>query len=81
MGEDEKLKGILIANNKDTCPSCNRVIDRGDCAWNTGSTGSGTGYSVMEIICLNCNTEIFYGTTWYDIESFEEFIRELESHI
>jgi hypothetical protein len=81
LEEDKKLKSVLSTNNKEICPVCRKEIDRGDVAWNTGSTEFGTGYSVLVIICECCFTEIFHGTTWYEIESFDEFIDELESII
>lgn len=81
MDADQKLTEVLAAKNKDKCPKCNKQIDRGDVAWNTASTESGTPYSVMEIICEKCFTEIYHGTTWFEIESFEEFVKELEENL
>ena len=74
---DERLQKVLEEKGLSTC-ECGRKIDRGDCSWNTGSTEAGTGYSVLDIRCLLCLSDIHHSTTWARVESFEEFISELE---
>jgi hypothetical protein len=63
--EDEKLKAVLKSKGKDTCPNCGREIDRGDMAWNNGSTEYGTGYCVVECQCQQCDTELFEFHSWH----------------
>lgn len=78
MDIDERFKNLLKHYKLDTC-KCGRQIDRGDAAWNCGSTEYGTPYSVLEIICQACDNEIFYGSSWYpEIDDFEKFVDELE---
>lgn len=75
---DEDLENILKKHGKEFCPKCNRKIDRGDVAWNEGSTEAGTPYSVLEIACLQCGTEIAHKYSWSWVESFDDFICALE---
>lgn len=62
---DEALLNVLKRKGKDICPNCWRVIDRGDMAWNNGSTKYGTGYCVVECQCQQCDTELFKVDSWY----------------
>ena len=62
---DEALLNVLKRKGKDICPNCGRVIDRGDMAWNNGSTKYGTGYCVVECQCQQCDTELFKVDSWY----------------
>jgi hypothetical protein len=74
---DEELSKVLKGKNAEKCPRCGRVLDRGDCAWNTGQTEPGTPFSDLYIRCQKCDTEIKHISTWYFVESFEEFIEQL----
>jgi hypothetical protein len=74
---DRNLAVALARHGKSTC-QCGRIIDRGDVAWNSGSTEAGTEYSVIWIICQACDTEIAQVHSWMPwIDTFEEAVHEL----
>lgn len=72
---DAELHSILLEHHADRCNNCGREIDRGDVAWNGGSTEAGTPWSVLQITCQNCDTQIIHIDSWYPgIDSFSEFV-------
>lgn len=72
------LEEALRAHGKSNCPNCGKKIDRGDIAWNSGETEYGTGYSVIEIQCLGCSTEIAHWHSWVnEIDNFEDLCSSL----
>lgn len=75
---DRKLKAVLSEHDSTKCHECERILDRGDCSWNTGQTEYGTPHSTLNIQCLRCDTEIKTLWTWYAVESFEEFVEQLD---
>jgi hypothetical protein len=78
MTADEQLKKILIEKGLENCRSCSREIDRGDIAWNSPSTEEGTDYTVVQITCQQCGTEIAHVTSWYpSADSFEELVESI----
>lgn len=81
--EDEEniaLADVLSCHNAVRCPSCAREIDRGDIAWNSGETEAGTGYSMVEIICQGCDTEIVHIDSWFPgIDDFADVIYVLDA--
>lgn len=75
-----RLSQILKNHDAEICTGCGRTLDRGDIAWNNGSTDFGTGYSTVEIICEGCYTEAAVVHSWYpEISNFEDVINVLES--
>ena len=79
---DEKFTGILKTIGIEKCPDCGKCVDRGDVAWNSASTEAGTGYSVLEILCQQCDTEVYRTVSWYpSIGDFEEFVSVLTEEI
>jgi hypothetical protein len=75
---DAAFAAELDKRGKRICPVCAKVIDRGDVAWNQGSTEAGTDYSVVEIQCEGCQTEIGHFATWYDVSDFDDVIRVMD---
>lgn len=72
--EIQRLKNILESKKASVC-ECGRQIDFGDIAWNNGSTEYGTGYSVVEIECQECDEEIKIIHSWYpEISSTKELL-------
>jgi len=71
---DQQFANVLKEHGTLYCPSCGKVIDRGDVAWNNASTHAGTPYSSILIECLRCDTEILYLTSWFEIDSFAELV-------
>ncbi|MBD1379145.1 hypothetical protein [Metabacillus arenae] len=79
---DIEFSKVLKKYNKHICPNCKRGIDRGDVQWNNATTEYGTGYSVLEIICEKCYTEIVYLHSWYPtIDTFDEFVEVLDNEL
>ena len=74
---ERKLRSALKELGKENCPNCKREIGLIDAAWNEASTEYGTEYSVMQITCQACDTEVWHKETWAAIESIEDFIEEL----
>lgn len=75
---DKKFASIMKSHGKGKCPSCKKIIDRGDVSWNNPSTEAGTPMTVVEIQCQKCYTEIAHGTSWHPgAEDFEEFVDEV----
>jgi hypothetical protein len=63
-------------------PSCRRIIDQGDIAWNNGSSGSGTGYCVVECQCYQCDTEVFKINSWYpSIDDMYDLIHVIDQEL
>ena len=82
--QNDKLKKLLKEKGYAICPSCGRELDRGDIAWNNGSTEYGTGYSSIECICQACDVSIFSVVSWYpNIDDLKDvvyvLVNELES--
>lgn len=74
------LAAILQKHNAAQCPNCQHPIGWGDVAWNSGSTEEGTEYSVIEIQCTACDTEILYLHSWYaPIDDESEIIYVLQT--
>lgn len=75
---DERFREVMDAHGALICKGCGRELDRGDVAWNTGSTEVGTPFSVIEIICQGCNTEAAQVSSWtFDLDSFESVVSVL----
>lgn len=75
---DKKFASIMKSHGKEKCPSCKKIIDRGDVSWNNPSTEAGTAMTVVEIQCQKCYTEIVHGTSWYPgAEDFEELVDDV----
>jgi transcriptional regulator with XRE-family HTH domain len=81
LNANVKFSEVLKKYNKDKCPNCNKLIDRGDVQWNNANNENGTGYSVLEIICERCFTEIVYLQSWSYIDDFDAFVEILESEL
>lgn len=60
----------LLANY--CCPNCQRLPSEADFSWQTGSTGNGTNYSTVNLICARCDTAIAEVRTWYFVEDYDE---------
>lgn len=79
---DNALSDVLKRKGKDACPECSRVIDRGDMAWNNGSTKYGTGYCVVECQCQQCDTELFQFHSWYpSIDDIYDLARVIDQEM
>lgn len=75
--EESKLKEALNKLGKSHCGNCQKEIGLIDVSWNNRSTEQGTPYSVMQITCQSCDTEVLHEETWNDIESINDFITSL----
>lgn len=77
---EKELSLLLKEKNCNICPMCRKIIDRGDIAWNNPSTEAGTDYTIVEIICSCCDTEIARISSWYPgADSFAELVEEVLS--
>lgn len=75
---DEEFARALAAHGKTNCPTCGRVIDRGDVAWNSASTEAGTGYSTAYIHCQACGAEVASWSSWWsEVSDWCEFCAQL----
>ena len=75
---DIEFQRHLKLHNAEKCPGCQKPIDRGDVAWNNGSTEAGTGYTMVEIQCLNCSREIAHFNSWHwGADSFEDLVENV----
>ncbi len=80
MNADQKLDAFLAEHGLSNCKECGRKLDRGDCAWNSGSTEAGTEYSTLMITCQQCDTEAVLVHSWMPwIDDFEDFVGTLIS--
>ena len=62
---DERLAVILAEHGKTNCPSCGKIIDRGDVAWNNGATEAGTPDTHVTIQCQRCDSGIAAFWSWW----------------
>ena len=80
MTADERLADVLKAKGYAICKSCGRNIDRGDIAWNNGSTEVGTPCTFVEIICARCDNQVARIHSWYPgIEDMDELTYVIEN--
>jgi hypothetical protein len=75
MTSDEKLAAVLVEHGKSNCPSCGRIIDRGDVAWNNAQTESGTPCTWVQIQCVKCESEIGHFWSWWPgADDFDDLV-------
>lgn len=75
---ERALSDLLVAAGYSPCSKCGRQIDRGDVAWNNPSTEAGTDYTVVEIQCQGCNSEIVRFTSWWPgADNFEDLVENV----
>lgn len=79
--EDLCLRLILEKHGIAVCKVCDTKADRGSCSWNNKSTEAGTPYSTIHVECQFCFEELAHCQTWAPVESFAEFLIELESEL
>jgi len=70
----EVFEDYLKVHNAIHC-KCGRKIDRGDVRWNNPYTEAGTPFTVVDIVCQKCDTEIAHFSSWYPgADNFEDLI-------
>lgn len=80
MSDVERLKKILREHDAEVCPNCGHEIGFGDLAWNEARSEAGTPYTVIEIQCINCQTEIVQIMSWFPTADYpEELLNILET--
>ena len=72
---ERRFGELLAERGMERCPTCGRRIDRGDVAWTNGATEYGTPWSMVQIICQQCDTEIAHVLSWWpEIDDFPEAV-------
>ena len=68
----------LAEKGMSKCPFCGHTIGLGDLAWNNGWTDAGTDYTVVEIQCTVCQTEIVnFHSWWPGAENFVDLVENV----
>lgn len=81
MTEDEAdaaFSAFMQKVGMSICPTCSRVLDRGDVAWNNPCTDVGTDYTAATITCQACGTGIADWDSWWPgADDWPEFVERV----
>lgn len=75
MAADQRFAEFMADRGQACCPTCGRVLDRGDVSWNNANTGEGTPFTYSQIVCQGCDTEIAHWSSWYPgADDWDDFV-------